>query len=60
MSKNVGDEITLHTVDESVVETGDIMKDIAVDPGHRQCLEALCRCMDLVHWIRTETKSMMK
>lgn len=59
VSKNVSEEITLKTVDETVVETGDVLKDIADDPGRQICLDTFCNCMDLVYWLQNETTSVL-
>ena len=58
MSRNVSNEVTLQTVDESAVETGDVLKDIADDPSRQKCLKTFCMCTDLLKWLQKETTSM--
>ena len=56
LSTDLDDE-ALKSIDESSIETGTVLKDIAENPKHKLCLDAFCRSYNLVKWIREETLS---
>ena len=57
LSTDLDDVALLESIDESSLETGTVLKDIAENPKHKLCLDAFCRSYNLVKWIRVQTQS---
>ena len=47
---------TLKDVDESLIETGKFLEDVAKEPKKVDCLERFARCQDIVKWLKEVTK----
>jgi hypothetical protein len=47
---------TLKDVDDSLIEAGRFLKDVAKEPRKVQCLETFARCQDIVKWLKEVTK----
>ena len=47
---------TLQDVDDSLIDAGKFMKDIAEEPSKVLCLETFSRCQDIVQWLKEVTK----
>ena len=57
LSTDLDDEALLESIDESSLETGTVLKDIAENPKHKLCLDTFCKSYNLVKWIKVETRS---
>ena len=47
---------TLGDVDKSLVETGKFLQEFVSDSEKLQCLQIFAKCLNMVNWIRKETK----
>jgi hypothetical protein len=47
---------TLQDVDDSLIEAGKFMEDVAREPSKVQCLERFARCKEIVKWLKGVTK----
>jgi hypothetical protein len=47
---------TLRDVDDSLIEAGRFLEDVAKEPNKMQCLETFARCQDIVKWLKGVTK----
>ncbi len=48
---------TIEAVNDTLVDTGDFLKDIVEDDPKYQCLKTFSKCQDLTQWLRKFTKS---
>ena len=48
---------TLQSVNERLIETGQFLEDITLNPEKLQCLQTFARCREVIKWIREVTKS---
>ena len=46
---------TLHDVDNSLVDAGEFLKDVARDQQKVQCLKIFAECKGIVKWLREVT-----
>lgn len=51
-----GGNQTLGDVDESLMQAGVFLEDIAKNPQKVDCLDTFARCKDIVKWLQKETK----
>ena len=51
-----GGNQTLSDVDESLVQAGVFLEDIAKNPRKVDCLDTFAMCKDIVKWLQKETK----
>ena len=51
-----GGNQTLSDVDESLVQAGVFLEDIANNPQKVECLDTFVMCKDIVKWLQKETK----
>lgn len=47
---------TLQDVDESLIEAGRFLEDVAREPRKVRCLERFAQCQDIVNWLKEVTK----
>ena len=47
---------TLQDVDESLIEAGKFLQDVAKDQRKVVCLEVFARCQNIVKWLKGTTK----
>ena len=47
---------TLRDVNDSLIEAGKFMKEVAEEPSKVQCLETFAQCQDIVKWLKEITK----
>ena len=47
---------TLAAVDESLIDAGEFLRELLEDKERLRCLKTFAGCMDIVNWIRDETK----
>ena len=52
-----GENQTLVDVDESLVQVGVFLEDIANSPRKVECLDTFVVCKKIVNWLQKETKS---
>ena len=49
---------TLKDVDDSLMETGKFLEDVAKESKKVKCLERFSRCQDIVKWLKEVTKGL--
>ena len=47
---------TLKDVDDTLIEAGKFMEDVAREPSKVQCLERFAKCKEIVEWLKGVTK----
>jgi hypothetical protein len=47
---------TLKDVDDSLIEAGKFMEDVAEEPDKVRCLERFAKCKEIVKWLKEVTK----
>ena len=47
---------TLQDVDDSLIEAGRFLEDVAREPRKVHCLERFAQCQDIVKWLKEVTK----
>lgn len=47
---------SLDDIDQSLIETGEFLKEFVSDRKNLECLQTFARCITVVEWIREETK----
>ena len=47
---------TLQDVDDSLIEAGRFLEDVAREPRKVRCLERFAQCQDIVKWLKEVTK----
>ena len=47
---------TLKDVDDTLIEAGKFMEDVAREPSKVQCLERFAKCKEIVEWLKRVTK----
>lgn len=43
---------TLQDVNDSLIDAGKFIKDVAEEPSKVQCLETFSQCQDIVQWLK--------
>ena len=51
---------TLQDVDDSLIDTGKFLQDIARDTRKVNCLEKFAKCQNIVKWLKEVTKGQSK
>ena len=55
LSASMKDQM-LKDVEDSLIEAGRFMEDVAKEPSKVQCLERFAKCKEIVKWLKGVTK----